>query len=298
MQSGPYARQHWEQPDTVHQMIYLNPENVSALGDDTFWTWFKREFPSSRFGIPKRLGPHDIILQYSTMGFTNVAGKSLALLWELYPEMKVVFQSNEWDHILAKVYECAKLCTYRTAPTMGSAKYYKDIGVTDLLPIGVDTDLFKPAEDKWGLRQKYGIPQDAEVGFWGGTTHPMKGYDRLFEYAKQHPEIHWICIWKWREEAGNLQGAHNYVQVNQKMLSELMGCCDFALFTGRLSTYYMIEWEAMATGLTVRFCDDIMFPRDFTPSSNPRDDVMRYKWDRRSAKKIWAEYLEKRGVSW
>jgi hypothetical protein len=279
-------------------MIYLNPENASALGDDTFWMWFKREFPGSKFGIPKKLKLDDVVLQYSTMGFPNIAGKSVALLWELYPEMKVVFKSDEWDHILAKVYESAKLCTYRTAPTPGSAKYYKDIGSIDLLPIGVDTDLFKPAENKVALRQKYGIPLDVEVGFWGGTTHPMKGSKRLFEYAGLHPEIHWICVWKWKEEAGSLPGAHNFIQVNQTTLSELMGCCDFALFTGMLSSYFMIEWEAMSCGLPVRFMDDIFFPRDFLPSPNPRDDVMRLKWDRNSAKETWKNFLEQRGVTW
>jgi glycosyltransferase involved in cell wall biosynthesis len=279
-------------------MIYLNPENASALGDDTFWTWFKREFPSSKFGTPKRLNADDIVLQYSTLGFPNVAGKSLAVLWELYPEMKVVFQSSEWDHILRKVYEAAKLCTYRTVPTVGSIRYYEEIGSVDILPIGVDTDLFKPAADKEKVREKYGIPLDGEVGFWGGTTHAMKGSTRLFEYAKQHPEINWVCVWKWKQEEGKLPGAHNFTQVNQKTLSELMGCCDFALFTGRLSSYFMIEWEAMSCGLPVRFNDDIVFPRDFMPSLNPRDDVFRFKWDRKSAKALWAHHLEERGVTW
>ena len=32
--------------------IYLNPEVASGLGEDTFWMWFKREFPNSEFLSP------------------------------------------------------------------------------------------------------------------------------------------------------------------------------------------------------------------------------------------------------
>ena len=41
-------------------MIYLNAENYSALGDDTFWLWMRREFKGSRFGVP------GILFSYST----------------------------------------------------------------------------------------------------------------------------------------------------------------------------------------------------------------------------------------
>ena len=279
-------------------MIYLNPENASALGDDTFWTWFKREFPGSKFGLPKRMNPDDIVLQYSTMGFPKVAGKSVALLWELYPEMKEAFHSDKWDGILDKVFESAKLCTYRTVPTSGSARYYKEIGSIDILPIGVDTDLFKPSKNKSEIRAKYDLPQDREIGFWGGTTHAMKGFNRLEEYSRSNPDIFWVCVWKWSHEAGNLPGARNYIQIDQKKLSELMGCCDFALFTGSLSSYFMIEWEAMSCGLPVRFHDSPTYPRDFIPSNNPRDDVFKNKWDRITVKKTWSNYLERRGITW
>lgn len=34
-------------------MIYLNTEIFSGLGEDTFWTWFKREFSKeTEYGIP------------------------------------------------------------------------------------------------------------------------------------------------------------------------------------------------------------------------------------------------------
>ena len=69
-------------------MIYLNCEIKNGLGEDTFWTWFHREFPNSSFDTPKYLNNNDILLRYSTLGFLPIEGKQMALCWELYPRMK------------------------------------------------------------------------------------------------------------------------------------------------------------------------------------------------------------------
>jgi glycosyltransferase involved in cell wall biosynthesis len=278
-------------------MIYLNPEIVSGLGEDTFWTWFKREFPSASFAVPKRLKFDDVLLQYSTLGFPRIPGKTVALLWELYPEMREVFRAKTWDARIDRVFECAKFCTHRTVSSPLAAKYYQEYGSVDVLPIGVNTELFRPLDDKAKLREEYGLPPDREIGFWGGTTHPMKGYRRLLEYAGQHPDIYWIVVWKWDMEADHFEGGHNFVKISQEMISELMNCADFILFTGLLRSYFMLEWEAMACNLPVRLFDPAL-ERDFIPSANPRDDVFRYKWDRQSTKAQWSAYLERKGVTW
>jgi hypothetical protein len=50
------------QPST----IYLNAQVVSRLGEDTSWTWFKREIPSSPFVTLGLLRNEDVILMYSS----------------------------------------------------------------------------------------------------------------------------------------------------------------------------------------------------------------------------------------
>ncbi len=141
-----------------------------------------------------------------------------------------------------------------------------------LMPIGVDTDIFRPMDRK-AMRAKYGLA-DKRTGFWCGTRHPMKGHDRLQEYSVQHPEIQWVSVMK----------EQNF---SQPVLAELMNCCDFALFTGRLRPYFMVEWEAMACGLEV--VDISGLERDFRPGANPRDDVMAQGWSRTQAKKSWSD---------
>ncbi len=277
-------------------MIYLNPEVVSGLGEDTFWTWFKREFPSASFGVSARLRNEDAVLQYSTLGFVNRGGKSIGLLWELYPEMKEQLKSNQWDSRIAKVYECARFSTYKTVASHLMIPFYEQFGAIDVLPIGVNTDLFKPLPEKTSLRDKYNIPKDKTVGIWCGTTHRMKGFDKLTAYANSNPDIYWIIVWKWEAEAGFFPGASNFTKVKQQTLCELMNSADFFLCSSMLRPFYMVEWEAMACNLPMKILDNMQ--KDFVPSNNPRDDVFRLNWDRKSTKKLWTNYLERKGVTW
>jgi glycosyltransferase involved in cell wall biosynthesis len=278
-------------------MIYLNAEVVSGLGEDTFWTWFKREFPTSSFDEPKNLTDKDIVLRYSTLGPLDVfPAKTVALLWELYPEMKEKLVSNEWDAKLESVYRCAKFSTYRTVASHLTVAPYERYGTVDVIPIGVDTDLFRPIPEKDALRDKYNIPRNKRVGIWCGTLHPMKGYTKLLEFAKSNHDIHWIIVWKQKSEAGHLDGATNLTLVAQDVLVELINAADFYLCSGLLSPFYMIEWEAMACNLPLVILGDAK--KDFAPSENPRDDIFALGWDRKSVKKKWENYLMRRGIEW
>lgn len=277
-------------------MIYLNAEVVSGLGEDTFWTWFKREFPSSSFDVPRKLHEEDCVLRYSTLGFLPIEGKQIAICWELYFDLRSEFDTDQWDLKISKINQTARYSTYRTVATQFTQPFYKKFGSVDVIPIGVDTEIFKPLGDKKGLRAKYGIPIDKKVGIWVGTNHPMKGFSTLIKYAKDNPEIHWIVVWKWEKEACHLLGASNFVKVKQESLAELHSCADFFLSTSKLQPYYMAEWEAMACNLPIVIIDSP--DKEFTPSRNPRDDVFNHGWDRGSVKRLWSNYLSSRGVQW
>ena len=280
-------------------MIYLNAENYSALGDDTFWLWMRREFKGSRFGIPRVMKDDDILLQYSTLGFPNIAGKTVAILWELYPEMRLVLNDNQWDPIIAKTEEAARFCTYRTVPTVPNVKYYERFGSIDVMPIGVDTSLFRRAmpTERERLKEFYGIPHGREIGFWIGTTHPMKGYPDLLEYAAENPDIYWIVVWKWQQESTQLfLEGKEFTKIPQRQLSELHSCSDFILHTNKLRSYFMAEWEAMSSDLPIRRLHPA--EKDFREPSRPRQELFRQGWDRESVKRKWIRYFEKRGISW
>lgn len=277
-------------------MIYLNAEVVSGLGEDTFWTWFQREFPSSVFDTPKVLRDEDVLLRYSTLGFLPIIGKQVALCWELYPGMRDRFGGSLWDEKIARVLETARYATYRTVASSLTTHDYEPYGSVDIIPIGVNTDLFRPLPDKAALRAKYGLPADKEVGVWIGTAHPMKGFSLLLEYAAVHPDIHWVTICKTEAEAVSMPGATAFIHASQQMSCELINAGDFFLSTSLLRPYYMAEWEALACGVPMRL---IGVPnKEFVPSRDPREDVFAMGWDRPSVKRTWEEFLRLRGVRW
>jgi glycosyltransferase involved in cell wall biosynthesis len=271
-------------------MLYLNAQVVSGLGEDTFWTWMKRELGDlSSFGLPIKIQPNDIILQYSTLGSNKFPNNTISLLWELHPEMKRALNDPSIDPIINIIADSARKSFKKTVTSTIMVEFYKDFGQIDVLPIGVDTDLFKPTDNKLEIRKKYNLPIDKKIGIWCGTTHPMKGFDKLLQYKNDNPDIYWIVVWKQACEAGNLEGASNFTHISQLQLSELLACSDFFLSCGLLRPFFMVEWEAMACNLPMVILDGIK--KDFVPSLNPRDDIFRLGWDRKSSINIWKQYI-------
>ncbi|MGH7175548.1 MAG: hypothetical protein ACREGR_04285 [Minisyncoccia bacterium] len=276
-------------------MIFLNAEVVSGLGEDTFWTWFHREFPSSVFAEPERLADDDVVLRYSTLGLLPVVGKQVALCWELYPDMRERFGGTLWDEKIARVHETARYATYRTVASELTRPIYEPYGTVEVIPIGVDTEIFKPLADRGSLRSKFGLPDDRPVGVWVGTAHPMKGFALLVEYARAHSEVHWVTICKTANEAVALPDATSFVHVDQPTLSQLINAGDFFLSTSLLRPFFMAEWEAMACGVPMRVIGEP--DKEFVPSPNPRDDILRLGWDRPSVKKKWETFFRARGIA-
>jgi len=272
-------------------MIYLSPEIASGLGEDTFWTWFKREVSNTTFDDVNRAQENDIILRYSTKGIIppNIKAKSVALCWELLPEMKVKLNSNSWDHKINVTYQVANSCDRRVVASRLSIPYYEHCGKIDIIPIGVDTNLFKPSSDKESLRLKYNLPLDKEIIFWGGTNHPMKGFQNLLKFKQDNPQYHYICVWKTPGEATLLEGFSNHILVKQEILSELMAASDYILCCGLLQPFYMIEWEAMSCGLKPIILNNV--EKDFVPSLDPRKDIFDQGWSRDQVKVTWEKYL-------
>lgn len=185
-------------------MIYLCTEAPASLGEDTFWTWFHREFPDSTFAVPAEMQPGDIALVNCARNDPPTGGKSIGLVFELYPEMKRFLNTHDYDHYIQKMRACASKCNLIAATSHTVVDDYADCGPVKVVPLGLNTDLFKPMANKEELRRKYGLPLNKKVIFWSGTGHPMKGYDMLLEYNRQNPGVHWVIVWKQRVEGVRL----------------------------------------------------------------------------------------------
>lgn len=272
-------------------MIYLSPVVYKVPGVDTWWEWFERNFNSTSLNLPNAYNPDDIILRYSTKGAIHAApGKSVALCWELLPELKRVFNTSRWDAVIKTTYETAKSCDRRLITTEFSRKDYEAFGKVDILPIGVDTDLYRPytEEEKHKMRVKYNVPLAAEVGFWCGSTEPMKGSAIVQQYANEHPNIYWVIVWYGSNGFFNINGQQHFA-VPQVKLAELMNCANFQLSASLLRPYYIVEYEGMACNLKQRKVMDLK--KDFEVGDNPRDIIFEKQWDRTTCKKLYEDYL-------
>jgi len=275
-------------------MIYLSPVNgiKSGYGEETFWVWFEKNFQNTSFSFPIEYQNNDIMLRYSTCSPTiNIKpAKQIALCWELYPEMKMVFNNNQWDGIINVTHQTAKYADKITVASKFAKPFYEQFGKVDILPIGVDTNLFKPYsdEEKYNLKLKYNVPLNKEIGFWCGTMHPMKGIQNLQKYANENPNIYWIIVWY--PSQGNFVGyGQQHALVNQQKMAELMNLADFQASVSLLRPYYIIEYEGMACNLKQRKIINV--EKDFDAGNNPRDVIFEHQWDRDTCKILWENYI-------
>jgi len=275
-------------------MIYLSPVNgiKCAYGEETFWVWAEKTFKNNSFILPQNYNNDDVVLRYSTCEPINAKpAHVIALCWELLPEMKIVLNSNDWDNKIQTTYRTAVTADRITVASKFSVPYYEPYGKVDVLPIGVNTDLFKPYsdEEKHALKLKYGVPLDKEIGFWCGTTHPMKGFNTVQKYANENQNIYWIIVWY--PNSGNFIGyGQQHTLVNQQKMVELMNLADFQASASLLRPYYIIEYEGMACNLKQRKL--IKIEKDFNVGENPRDAIFENKWDRHTCKILWEEYIK------
>ncbi len=273
-------------------MIYLSPTVRSGYGEETFWVWFEKQFQNWSYNLPPDYNENDIILRYSLNGpLIAKPAKVVALCWELYPEMKIALNNSSWDGVINTTFKTAKHSDRITVASKFAKPFYEPYGNVDILPIGVDTELFKPYsnEEKYKLKIKYNIPLDKEIGFWCGTAHPMKGFKNVQKYANENPNIYWIILWYSNDVSNFIGYGQQHRQVNQQVIVELMNCADFQLSASLLRPYYIIEYEGMSCNLKQRKIVNI--EKDFESGDNPRDAIFENKWDRITCKKVWEEYI-------
>lgn len=272
-------------------MIYLSPTNRSSMGEETWWIWFERHWANTTYAIPSVFQKGDVMFRYSDSGGFDVRpGKLVAMCWDFLPELKRVFNNYEWDGAIARANDCARRADRRIIVSEFVRKDYEQFGRVDYLPAGVDTDLFYEYADE-GKRQmklKYNIPLDKEVGFWCGTTHPMKGYNYLLDYAKENPDIYWIVVW-YEGIYPNFRNSSHYNKITQQFMPELMNCADFQLMTSIIRPYCLVEYEGMACNLKQRRILNV--EKDFEAGDNPRDVIFERKWDRKTCKILYEEFI-------
>jgi hypothetical protein len=258
---------------SVASKIFLNPEVMSGLGEDTFWTWFQRE-TGAEVGVPRRIGSRDIVLHYSTMGAPSFPNQTINLLWELYPEMSLRL-GKKFGSKNRRIKRSLAAHWHAVATPYSRAFYPVNAKV---LPIAVNSDLFKPGESKSAAKVALGLDPNRPVAFWSGANHVMKGPDLRDAWLNKNPD--WQSVVAPKENP-----------ISQEDLALRMQASDGFLNTSRLVPFYMIDWECIAADLPLIEAGGV--EREFSlPSSNIRSVLFDKKWDRKSAIELWLKFIE------
>jgi hypothetical protein len=254
-------------------MLFINPEIMSGLGEDTFWTWIRRE-TNAEVGVPRKISKTDIVLHYSTMGRPDFPSNTVTLLWELYPEMalRLGYKFKKRQRLI----DASLVSRWATVPTHYCRAFYaKDASI---LPIAIDSQLFSPALDKKKTRLELGLNPSGKYIFWGGGSHEMKGRDLRDKWLSEHEDY-------------TLLFADKDNPLPQTEVANLMRASDGILNTSLLVPLYMIDWEALACDLPIVEGGGVK--RDLPLHYSPREYVKQAGWFREDAILTWQAYIDK-----
>ena len=152
-------------------------------------------------------------------------------------------------------------------PSKYMADYYRRLAKDSLLtrdpeiiPHGIDTDLFKPM-DKSKMREKHlndrantltRLDHYKAIGVWNGGFHPVKNWDIMAELIRKHQDIFWIVIMKHpgvsEPRLKNVKLFHN---VPYETVPELFNCADFYISVSQFESFGLCGIEAMACNIPI-----------------------------------------------
>jgi glycosyltransferase involved in cell wall biosynthesis len=161
-----------------------------------------------------------------------------------------------------------------------------------VIPIGIDSELFKPLENQEALREKHGIPKDKKVKIFVGSVHSVKGFDILKKEIKKDKESFYIIVLKDKHVLSiNFHNSKVFQRIPQSVLAELYNCADVFVGRSRVETSWLAPIEAMFCGVPVDVTPVGIFA-DWKPANkNPRQEAFAAGLDKETMIKRWRELL-------
>lgn len=296
-------------------MIVILNENIRGVVSDeeTMWSVLQTSLPNcvgielSKFTGDinkhlKELKP-DLVIQNSLLGKLSEF-KTITYLQDNFLEMRrilgrslirrliarVIGRNDFYSTMIRKQIEVLR-SSIRVANSNYTANSYRTVGDFHIIPIGVNTDLFRPM-DKVEMRKKYQIPIDRQVKIFVGSQHLVKGFDAIKRMIYDDSNVFWILVFK----DSPIEDGHNFkvfCRVSQTTLAELYNCAD--IFVGRslVETLGLAAIEAMFCDIPVDVTPTGIF-WDWTPDNNqPRNEAFKKGLDRETMIKKWRILIEK-----
>ena len=130
--------------------------------------------------------------------------------------------------------------------------YDKKFGIdSEIIPNGIDTNIFKPLPNKDKLKEKYGIPKDKKVAISVTGFLQIKGWHILQKLINEYQDIFWIIVLKHKSERPRLKNVKILNQIPKEQLVELYNCSDFFVLPSAMETCNLAGLEAIASGLPI-----------------------------------------------
>ena len=144
--------------------------------------------------------------------------------------------------------ENLRLADFRVTNSNLTASSYPEYEF-EKIPIGVNEILFSPG-DKNAEREKYKIPINKRVGIFVGDLSEVKGWTKIRDVIKNHPEILWIVVSKddKKYEALNVK---IFNKISQETLATLHRAADFFILGSPVETQCLAAIEACFTNIPV-----------------------------------------------
>lgn len=157
-----------------------------------------------------------------------------------------------WDAmVVARLCGYGKLCLCNSDQTRDEVKrFFGYEGHTIWYPL--DTMHFRPL-DQLSCRRVLGLPEQAPVGLFVGSMHPVKGFPIVQELMESFRHVRWVLVLR-GGVPDDLVERHDVVlfqNASYEQLPFLYNAADFSLSPSRYESFGYVVAEALACGTPV-----------------------------------------------
>jgi len=239
-------------------IVIANDYLTGRIGEKTMWNYLVEQLPNTvpldktvlpntpyfedegRKYIAKHHTRAKFIIQNAT--FINLISPGHFTIIYLQDDLRRMGRMSRQQE------ENLRLADFRVTNSNLTASSYPEYEF-EKIPIGVNEALFFPGNKKIE-REKYGIPENKQVGIFVGDLSEVKGWTKVQNVIKNHPEILWIVVSKddKRYEAPNVK---MFNKISQEILATLHRAADFFILGSPVETQCLAAIEACFTNIPV-----------------------------------------------
>jgi glycosyltransferase involved in cell wall biosynthesis len=135
----------------------------------------------------------------------------------------------------------------RVANSLSTAQSYLEYEF-EIIPIGVDADLFRPMPRKL-LRDELGFGSEP-IGIFVGNFSEVKGWSKIVTCINQYPAVTWILVSKY-SESYHAPNVRVYNRIPQQFLAKLLNCANFFILGSPVETQCLAAIEACLCNIPI-----------------------------------------------